>query len=523
MLEHPDPDSDPDPARWLADAPEYVLPTRLRSRAATDAERTFIVETDGPRITYGEFDSRVGQWCRLLSQERIETGERIASALPASIDAQALWMAIAGMGGCEVPINPDLPGPVLRYQLEDAQVRLCFIRPEHRDTFDGLGIAGLRIVEVPRSDGPADGLEPLEPSHNALASDIASVIYTSGTTGSPKGVLVPWGQFTSIIGRVPRRSLGPDDVTYAPWPMFHVTGRSPIVIMADVAGSVVIRERFSLGAFWDDLRRFSVTTTTVGPVMRLLLCEPPTPNDRDHCLRHVMGGVQDRHALEFSERFGVKVIGAYGSTEIGFPIVHPGISADSVGITGWLRSGYEARIIDDAGRDVPDGQIGELLIRPPSPTMRLRGYLGLPDLDERILTDDWYHTRDLFRREVSGALSFVDRVGDTIRRFGENISASATQSVIAADPEVRECAVAGLADEIGGAVVFAVVVARDLDRFDPAALFERLGDVLAPYALPARIAVVDELPKTPNGKIRSAELLPLAADAWVSPAAIRHR
>jgi len=214
MLDHHD--HDHDPARWLVEDPAYVLPTRLRARAVTDAERTFNVEADGPRVTYGEFDFRVGQWCRVLSRERIAPGERVASALPASIDAQALWMAIAGMGGREVPINPNLPGPVLRYQLLDAQVRLCFIRPEHRSAFDGLGIADLRVVEVPRLDGPADGLEPSGPTHRGLPSDIASVIYTSGTTGSPKGVLVPWGQFTSIIGRVPRRSLGLDDVTCRP-------------------------------------------------------------------------------------------------------------------------------------------------------------------------------------------------------------------------------------------------------------------------------------------------------------------
>lgn len=508
---------DDDPASVASD-PGRSVPARLSHWASVAPDRQLVTEVEGRSITYGAFEREKLQWIAWLTSMGVARGSRVASLLPGSIDAFLAWLAVAGCGAWEVAVNPDLRGQFLRHVLTDSKVSLALVRPEQADAVREV-CPDLAIVVVERGTSPAAAFEPATPPPAPDPAAVSCVIYTSGTTGDAKGVLVSHGQLASIIGRWPRSWVSEDDVVYAPWPMAHVTGRSPIVSMVDVGGQIVVRERFSLREFWPDVRRFGVTSTTVSSVISLLLAQPPVPDDRDHRLRFVWGGSLGSEALEFQERFGARVLGSYGSTEVGFPISHRWLSPETAGVTGWLRNGYDARLVDLDGNDVDPGDPGELLIRPPAPHLVTLGYLDRPEHTARALAGGWYHTGDLMMRRPDGAFRFVDRMTDTIRRFGENISATALEAEVRKDREVVECAALGVPSPITGQDVLLAVVPRSPQDLDVAALWNRLHDRLPRYMVPSRILVVEDLPRSPNGKIRKRVLADAEQldTAWSAP------
>jgi carnitine-CoA ligase len=380
--------------------------------------------------------------------------------------------------------------------------------PEFVPVVKESGVEGIDIV-VAALDAPIGAPIPggVVPLDTLPGPDGAScVIYTSGTTGPAKGVVISWAQMSANIGRIPRGWLSPDDAVYSPWPMFHVTGRSPMMSMADIGGRVVLRERFARSDFWADVRTHRCTSATVGAAVPLLLAEPERDDDADNPLRIVLFGRVGQDGRRFLDRFDATGISFYGSTEVGFPIGNRPIAPGTEHLAGCLRPGYEGRVVDDAGDDVAAGSVGELWIRPPDRRLILVEYLNQPRRTANAIVDGWYRTGDAFRQHPDGSFEFVDRMGDTIRRFGENISSAALESAVMGDSEVLECAAVGVASPVTGHDVLLFVVAQPGAVIDPALLAGRLADHLPRYMRPNYIAVVDELPRTPNGKIRKVDL-----------------
>ncbi len=518
-----------DDAGTLALDPEYVLPRRLAWWAERDPDRPFMVEVTGRTTTYAETIEGIRRWATVLRELGAEPGDRVVSMLPASIDAYLLWMAAGCIGACEVPVNPELRGSFLSHALTDARARLCLARPEFVSVAESAGIPGLEVVAVDRDRPPTMDATPGAIEWPA-PEDPSCVIYTSGTTGPAKGAVITWAQMTATIGRLPRSWFSEEDAVYCCHSTFHVTGRSPLPAMSDVGGRVVLREKFSLHEFWDDIRTHACTSTTA--FVALLLGLPAREDDRDNPLRVIFGSHSARQNQRFSERFDVRCVDYYGSTEVGFPIglrwpQAPPESGPQRWDCGWLRRGYEARIVDEEGRDVADGTAGELWIRPPARPLVTLGYHGLPEKTASAIVDGWYRTGDAMIRHPEGCFEFKDRIRDTIRRMGENISSAALEAVVLADREVQECAAIGVPDAIAGQEVLLLVVPKPGSEIEPEALFVRVEGELPRYMQPAYVIVVegDAIPRTPTNKIRKLAVLDgldLTA-AWHSPRRRRAR
>jgi len=498
------PAQDDDPVAVGTD-PAYVLPRLIARRAATDPGRPFLVEVDGRALTYAETWDLARRWAHRLAGLGVGRGDRVLTLVPTSIDAVCLWLGVACLGAVEVPVNPELRGTFLAHALGLPRARLCLTRPEFTDSVTALDVPDLEVVTVERGAAEVSAEPPAEIDSLPTPADPACVIYTSGTTGPAKGVVIPWAQLASTIGRIPRSLLGPDDAVYCCHPMFHVTGRSPLLSMADVGGRVVLRERFSASAFLDDVRRHGCTSTT--PFVPMLLATPERPDDADNPLRMVLSAAGSL-ARRFEQRFGLRVIECYGSTEAGFPLLQRRAPADpSRRWIGRPRRGYEARVADPEGHPTPDGEIGELWVRAGDRRLLQLGYLHDPKATAAAFHGDWYRTGDAVIRDPGGAFVFVDRVRDTIRRHGENISASALEAVVDVDPAVAACAVLGRPDPVAGQEVVLVVVPNDPAAFAPAELWTRLAEQVPRYMLPGRVVSVDSLPTTPTNKIRKVGLL----------------
>jgi crotonobetaine/carnitine-CoA ligase len=501
-------DDDDDPIGSGLD-PSRVLPARIAHWAAAGPARPFLVEVDGPTFSFADARDGMLRWAALLRDAGVHRGDRVVSFVPPSIAAHLAWLGCACIGALEVAVNPELRGPLLDHVLRDASPCLCIGLVEHAD----LAPPGTAFVEV---SGPVPGTEPMAAPRWPGPTDPACVLYTSGTTGPAKGVVIPWAQLSATIGRIPRSSLTGDDAVYAPWPMFHVTGRTPLPAMADVGGRVVLRARPSVSEFWPDIVRYGCTSTTFGALAALLVdADPP----REHRLRWVFMAPRGELSLRVQDKFGVQVMANYGSTEVGFPILNRRLGTATADVSGWPRDGYLVRIVRD-GRDVAEGEPGEMWIGARDPAVMFSGYLGQRG---DPLEDGWFRTGDMVRRRDDGGIVFVDRLRDVIRRFGENISSVAVESVVVTDPDVVDCAALASPSDVCGEEVLLVVSPVSVD---PEALFERLAGRLPRYALPAYIAVRGALPKTPTGKVAKHELGVSAADAgvWESPAAAsRHR
>jgi crotonobetaine/carnitine-CoA ligase len=497
--------------------PAQVLPRRVAGWADQTPARPFLQEVTGASLSYGEAWDRVLRWAAWLEQLGLRRGDRLITMLPASADAVLAWLAAGILGVVEVPVNPELRGGFLSHVLTDAGARLALVRPEFGPLIKD-STSAVPVVTVERgADLPAAAATL--PGFPAPA-DPACVIYTSGTTGPAKGVVLSWAQLGSTVGRIPRSWLSHQDVAYCSHPMFHVTGRSPVVVLADLGGRVVLRERFSASAFLADVRSFGCTTTTAPSA--LVLATPELPDDADNPLRVAYAGHNALLAQRFSARFGVHPMDAYGSTEVGFPMMRRWIPAAYSNPCGRLRRGYQARVVSPEGTDLPDGRPGELWIRPPARPLVMLRYLNQPAATAAAFDGEWYRTGDAVIRHPDGEFQFVDRMRDTIRRLSESISASAVETVVGADPAVAECAVLGVPDPVTGQEVLLALVPA-APGFDPADLYARLADQLPRFALPGYIAVCPALPKTPTNKVQKTGLLDQieVGSAWRPPS--RHR
>jgi carnitine-CoA ligase len=511
------------------DAPADMLSSRdllpLQSVirwAATDPDRPYALEVDGREMTYGSFYRELRRWCARLAAMGVRREDRVVSMLPTSVDTYLLWLALASLGAIEVAVDPSLRGEFLHHVLRDSSARLFFVRPEQAASVRAAAGPQAQILEVPRRCPYAADDDGIEPPGLPGPSDIALVIYTSGTTGLPKGVKVPWGQVAAYLGRVP--GLGEQDAWYCPWPSFHASGRSPIANMAAVGGRVVLRERFSRRSFWADVDHHGCTIATVSSIMPLLLSDPSGPADQAHRARAVLTTGAGRVGLEFGERFGVKLVACYGSTEAGAVMVNYDLGPGTADLAGELRPGYEGKLVDQAGAAVGPDTAGELLVRPPRPDMMTLGYIGWAS-DLSPYENGWLRTGDVFMRDATGRFRFVDRLHDVIRRFGENISSAALEDAILADDAVEQCAVIPVPSEIAGQEIFLAAVLRPGADLSPPELYERIAVSLPAHMRPAYVAITSALPTTPTGKVRKRAVLEASSELkpWRSPAAAEQR
>jgi crotonobetaine/carnitine-CoA ligase len=281
-------------------------------------------------------------------------------------------------------------------------------------------------------------------------------------------------------------------------------------------GSIVMPERFSTDRFWPLVRETEVTVVfLLGVMATFLLKAPPSPDDRLHRVTKCFIVPLSEGSQQFHDRFGVQVYTIFNMTEISSPIVSEP-NPPARGTCGKVRAGVDVRLVDENDCEVPDGTVGEMIVRTDRPWAMNHGYHKNPEATARAWRNGWFHTGDAFRRDPDGNFFFVDRIKDAIRRRGENISSFEVEAEIVAHPDVREAAVVAVPSEFGEDEVMAVVAATPGRVLDPANLIEFLRNRLAYFMIPRYIRVMPELPKTPSSKVLKAEIRAtgVTSDTW---------
>jgi crotonobetaine/carnitine-CoA ligase len=251
---------------------------------------------------------------------------------------------------------------------------------------------------------------------------------------------------------------------------------------------------------------------TLPPMTAMLKALPPSDQDRQHGVTRMYNSRADE---EFEARFGVRLIEAYGMTEIGLPI-YSAFPDRRQGAAGKIHPDWEMAIVDEWDEPVPMGTPGELVFRPKVPWLMMQGYVGRPDATLEALRNLWFHSGDIGRQDEDGYVFFIDRRKERIRRLGENISSFDIESLVCAHPDVRECAALAHPAALGEDDVRIVVVKAPCAVLTAATLYEWMTGVMPRYMLPRYIEFTLALPRTATNKIEKLKLTTagLAPDVW---------
>jgi crotonobetaine/carnitine-CoA ligase len=244
-----------------------------------------------------------------------------------------------------------------------------------------------------------------------------------------------------------RTGFDADDVFLVDLPLFHAGGLYSVMMSLASGASFVVRAAPALGSYWETARKLGVTTAVlVSSMVTFLQAQPARASDTDHRLRRVLSIPMPREAQAFMHRFGIEVmVTGYGSTEVPAAVwTHYGADRPDRPIVpdscGQVRDGFEVRLVDAHDVEVPDGEVGEAIVRTDVPWMMSQGYVNDDAATVAAWRNGWFHTGDLLRRDAEGNYFFVDRATDSLRRRGENISTFEVEAQVATFPGVAEVA-----------------------------------------------------------------------------------
>jgi crotonobetaine/carnitine-CoA ligase len=236
------------------------------------------------------------------------------------------------------------------------------------------------------------------------------------------------------------------------------------------------------------------------------MSQPPSPDDRHHPLKSVQMAPLIGELDEFRERFGVPVYTVYNMTELSTPIVSPGTNLVDGTSCGQMREGYDCRVFDAHDREVPHGEVGELVVRAREPFALMAGYWRRPQATAECFRNLWLHTGDLFRRDEAGNFYYCDRLKDAIRYRGQNVSSSELEREVNSHPAIVESAVIGVPSEVNDEDIKVVVQLAVGATLDPEELIAFLAERVPRFMLPRYVEVVAELPRSSSEKIQKGDL-----------------
>jgi long-chain acyl-CoA synthetase len=479
------------------------------------------LKLDDLELPYSVVDQASARVAGLLAAKGVEAGDRVGVMLPNLPYFPFVFFGTQRLGAVTVPMNPLLKGREVGFQMDDAGAKLMFGWHQMGDAArEGSETAGAEciLVEPGEFEKLLGGADPLSEVADRADDDAAIILYTSGTTGTPKGAELTHGNLRSAtqiaVDLVDARS---DGVTFGALPLFHVFGlTSGLTSSTKVGAELTLLPRFDPGKALEMVQRDRVTTFLGVPTMYAAMLHHPDASSFDTSSLDLCvsgGAAMPVEVLrEFERTFDCKILEGYGLSETCAiaSFNRPDIERKP-GSIGLPVGGVDMRLVGEDGRDVAQGDVGEILIRGP---VVMSGYWNRPEATAEALGEDgWLHTGDLAKQDEDGYFFIVDRKKELIIRGGFNIYPREIEEVLYEHPAIREVAVVGiphddLGEEVGAAVALkpgASATAEDVQSF--------VKERVAAYKYPRQIWFVEELPKGSTGKVLKREIHPPAGIA----------
>jgi fatty-acyl-CoA synthase len=485
-----------------------------RARLTPDALALVDVATGG-RFSYGELDRRAQGCARFIRESlSLAPGDRLGVLSANRAEYIDFIFGAAKSGVVLVPLNTRLTAHELSAIASDSGMRVLVFEDALSSIARDVAAKTPSIERVVSLDGA--GGEDYRPSAGEFTrvprdpEDVFALLYTSGTTGRPKGVMLPhrmiaWNAYNTVMSW----QLRADDISPVFTPLYHAGGLTVFLTpLFAIGGTIVLHRHFDPAEVWRTIEAERCTVVLGVPTIWKLLMEAPefATVDLSHVRWLISGGAPLPHFIAETYRArGVTFRQGYGLTEVGvncFAMTDED-AVRKAGSIGKPMLFTEGRLVDAAGREVADDDVGELWLRGPHVC---RGYWQAPDLTRAVLdSDGWFHTGDMARRDADGFYYIAGRAKDMFISGGVNVYPAEIEAELLQHDAIADAAVVGMPDPKWGEVGVACIVRRDAALTGDAVLAFLAGR-LAKFKLPQRVVFVTELPKTPTGKVQKALL-----------------
>jgi len=498
--------------------PSGPLHDVMRATAARFPDRPAITFKDAV-ITFAEFDRESNRLANGLATLGLTAGDRMALYLPNCPQYELAFYAASKLGAISCPMNPSHREREITYHVNDSGARVMVTHATVWPVVEACRrqLPNLECVVVTGDEIEREGVvryddllasgSPADPGVVVDQNQLAALPYSSGTTGLPKGVMLTHRTLVcNQLQYLHGSGIGKDDVYPIFLPLSHIYG---VMLMNAAMGSgarQILMERFDLEALVAAIERYRVTVLhLVPPVLLVLANAAGLDRSQFRTVRYALSAAAPLApdvARRVEQRFGLRVIQAYGLTETGPASHHSPLDSErarpeSVGL---VMADTEQRVVDlETGTKIlGPGEVGEICIRGPQ---LMQGYWNAPDESARVLRDGWLHSGDIGSVDEDGYTFIVDRKKEMIKCRAFSVAPAELEATLLEHPDIADCGVVGVADADGGEVPNAFVVPRKGCTLDAAALTEFFSKRLAGYKRIGKWHFTDAIPRTPSGKI----------------------
>lgn len=471
-------------------------------------------------VTYGQLQERVRRYAAYFYRWGVRPGDRVGLLARNSPEFVYSYLAVVSLRAAVVPINFQLVAPEIAYIVQDSGMR-TLVTMGRLDLAAALAAYGYEQPEQLVIPEFAPGLEAAGP---AAAPDVGpadeneacAIIYTSGTTGKPKGAMLSHRNLISnVLSFTAKLPVTAADRVLCVLPMYHgFAWTCPVLGSLLQGATIVISDAFSKETV-ALIAENEVTIVYAIPAMYAVLVNWATPEDFASVHLFASGGASLPAALlaQFERKFGKLIFEGYGLSEASPAVAFNPPAKTKPGSIGQALPGNEVIVADEAGRALPDGECGELLVRGPNVML---GYYNRPEDTAATIRDGWLHTGDVAYRDEEGYFFIRDRLKDMIIIYGENVYPREVEELLCAFPPIAEAAVIGVDHRVRGQTVAAVLVLREGAVLDVKALRRFLLKNLAAYKVPRLFATVTALPKNSLGKVQKPVLRQQAKEIFAA-------
>ena len=441
----------------------------------------------------------------LAGELNLEPGDRVAILDKNSDDYIELLFALDKAGAIACPVNWRLTASEVATVVDDADPKVLVVSNELRQNADQASCRVLDYSELPRENGGADPRRDRE-------ENVTWQLYTSGTTGSPKGAMLTNLNLLGLIGNLSMEIKGLDEYgrSLVAMPLYHIGGCGWALGAMSAGCTAVITREFVPQDILRVMIEQKVNTGFLVPAALLFLTSLPEAQGADFsALKNILYGASPitPELLKRSiETFGCRFTQVYGLTETTGAVTflqheeHVGERFLSCGRSGF---GHELRVVDSDDREVPYGEIGEIVYRGPG---TMQGYWRKDRDTASAIRDGWFHTGDAGTMDGEGFIYIKDRIKDMIISGGENIYPAEVEAALAGHPKVADVAVIGIPDDTWGEAVKAIVIRKPGSELSAEELIEWSHSRLAGFKRPRSVNFVETIPRNPSGKILKKDL-----------------
>jgi carnitine-CoA ligase len=515
---------------------DCVLPALLNRRAQETPDKSFAIFDSGTVWSYLDAQRVAKGTAAALDELGVSRGDPVLVWMPNTEEIVRIHFGLSYLGAIFVPVNLALRGKTFEHIVKNSGAKVIIAHAQLVERLRSIDLGELKTLvvfgegapEVPSLRtldssvliGDADNFR--EPDQPIEPWDTHGVFYTSGTTGPSKGVICTHVH-TTVMGATHLRYLSGGDRFLINLPYFHM-GAALVTFGALAHGvSFAMIRDYKTDTFMDEVRRLGATSCfLLGAHSTFLSKKEELETDSNNPLKEVLQIPLSPDTVYFSSRYDVDIHTVIDMTEMPPAIYSEHLSRVERKPSGFCGqvlnhiARFEVRIVDAHDNEVADGQAGELIARCDIPWVISTGYYNDPESSAKIWRNGWFHTGDLMRRDPQGNYYFVDRIKESLRRRGENISSAELENEFLAYHAVANAAAVAVKSDFGEDEVLVVIEAKPSHSIDPVDLTNFLIPRVPHYMVPRYIRIIEKMPYTDTNKVQKRQLKDegITADTW---------